>query len=164
MNIKDLLQRLSGISTPIGGLNWTPSADERQVVYKLVQQLADRRLIWPSHGHFHFEEAIRSLGTMREHVTEALGVLQPEAQSRKLLEEMRLAMQLFQGFLEEQYQYPAGKHRLTQAPLKPGVLEAWEAMRKVVGERLITLSRNHTIALPGALEYTIAIPRPSAEG
>src|SRR2546425_321874 len=37
MNIKDLLQRLSGISTPIGGLNWTPSADERQVVYKLVQ-------------------------------------------------------------------------------------------------------------------------------
>ena len=162
MKIAEVLKRLNGISTPIVGINWTPSVDERQVVYKLVQQLADRRLIWPSHGDFHFEKAIRSLESMRGHITEALGALKPEAQSRTLLEQIRLALQLFQTFLEKQY--PPGQQRLNQAPLKPGVLNVWATMQKVVGERLVVLSTNHKIALPAVLEYTIVSPGLAVEG
>jgi hypothetical protein len=43
---KQLAKRLTGISAPIGGISWTPPADERDVAKKLLVYLEDRRALY----------------------------------------------------------------------------------------------------------------------
>lgn len=43
---KQLAKRLTGISTPIGGLSWTPPVDERDVAKQLLVFLEDRRALF----------------------------------------------------------------------------------------------------------------------
>jgi hypothetical protein len=43
---KKLLGRLTGISTPIGGVSWTPPTDESDVARKLLIFLEDRRVLY----------------------------------------------------------------------------------------------------------------------
>jgi len=43
---KQLAKRLTGISTPIGGISWTPPVDERDVAKQLLVYLEDRRALY----------------------------------------------------------------------------------------------------------------------
>ncbi len=43
---KQLAKRLTGISTPIGGISWTPPVDERDVAKQLLVFLEDRRALY----------------------------------------------------------------------------------------------------------------------
>ena len=43
---KQLAKRLTGISTPIGGISWTPPIDEREVAKQLLVHLEDRRALY----------------------------------------------------------------------------------------------------------------------
>jgi hypothetical protein len=43
---KQIAKRLTGISTPIGGISWTPPVDERDVAKKLLVFLEDRRALF----------------------------------------------------------------------------------------------------------------------
>ena len=43
---KKLLGRLTGVSTPIGGVNWAPPIDEAEVAKKLMVFLEDRRVLF----------------------------------------------------------------------------------------------------------------------
>jgi len=43
---KQLAGRLTGISTPIGGLSWEPPVDEREIAKRLLVFLEDRRALF----------------------------------------------------------------------------------------------------------------------
>lgn len=43
---KALLSRLTGISTPVGGVSWTPSLDEQDKARRLLDFLEDRRALY----------------------------------------------------------------------------------------------------------------------
>lgn len=43
---RELAMRLTGISTPIGGISWTPPIDERDVAKQLLVFLEDRRALY----------------------------------------------------------------------------------------------------------------------
>ena len=43
---KQLAKRLTGISTPIGGISWTPPIDERNVAKQLLVFLEDRHALY----------------------------------------------------------------------------------------------------------------------
>ncbi|ABK17584.1 DUF6650 family protein [Syntrophobacter fumaroxidans] len=43
---KGLLSRLTGVSTPVGGVNWTPPIAEADVAKKLLVFLEDRRVLF----------------------------------------------------------------------------------------------------------------------
>jgi hypothetical protein len=43
---KQLAKRLTGISTPIGGISWTPPIDERNIAKQLLVFLEDRRALY----------------------------------------------------------------------------------------------------------------------
>jgi len=84
MRLREFLSKLTGLSTPLGGISWKPASDEREVVYRLLQRLGNRRLVHHSHGSFGFPGAIRSLELMREDMTTALGELGPASPLRAL--------------------------------------------------------------------------------
>ena len=46
MNLRKILQRITGFSTPIFGLSWHPGIDEREELSNLALYLEDRRILY----------------------------------------------------------------------------------------------------------------------
>jgi hypothetical protein len=158
-SLSNFTRRVSGISTPVGGISWTPSADERQIVYKLLQRLGDRRLIRHYHGGFEYPAVVRSLEIMRTNVTDALTALSPESHARPLLEDIRTALHAFQDLLQEEY--PQDKYRYdsgAEASPTSEVLEALQEMRSIVGQKVERLGQIHEIPLGDTLVGNFVIP------
>lgn len=159
MSIKEFVSKLSGISTPIGGITWTPTKNERQIVYELFQKLRDRRLIRHYHGGFEYRAAIDSLMTMRKDVTSALSELSPGCKCRKILENIRKALHLFQTFVEDEYpknKYNYDSERAEAMPTND-VLTALSSMQKIVSKNLIELNKIYNIELNDSLKYNFQI-------
>ena len=66
ISFKKIGRSITGISTPIFGVSWTPPADERDVIRGLVTFLEDRRaLYYPEHMEFgpHVSDSIMKIRT-----------------------------------------------------------------------------------------------------
>jgi hypothetical protein len=54
-SLKKWLRRITGISTPVGGISWEPrpsEPDEQQLIRKLFSLLEDKRILYSPHtGH-----------------------------------------------------------------------------------------------------------------
>jgi len=69
---KSLLSRLTGFSLPFFGLQWTPPADEREIVRRLLINLEDRRVLYAPY-HMEIEPAVMSsVQEMRKILEQAL--------------------------------------------------------------------------------------------
>jgi uncharacterized protein DUF6650 len=148
MKIKEFMTKISGIDTPFGGVSWTPPANERQVIYRLMQQMGDRRLIRHCHGGLEYAAVVRSVETMRANITVALGELEPESRSRNCLETMRFALHLFQDFVESEYPRSRFVYEGSrEAPLTENVLTALYRMRSVVWKQLEILAQSHDVVI-----------------
>jgi len=157
--ISDFFKRLSGISTPIGGISWEPSQDERQIVYRLVQKLGDRRLIHDFHHRFEYYAVIKSLEKMRDSITDALGTLSPESKSIKLIENIRKVLHLFQTLIESEYSVETNILRDKSFEPVPthNTLEALFAMQKVIGTHLLLISQIYKFELDETLKHKFPI-------
>ena|SRR3989442_1382658 len=142
LSITEFLRRLSGISTPIFGISWTPPSEERQLVNGLLQQLGDRRLIRKYHGGFEYRAVIVSLEKMRSDATQALSQLSPEAACRPTIENLRTALHLFQTLVESER--PAGRD---EASPTDATLKALGVFQDTVGSQLRSLARAYSIPL-----------------
>jgi len=155
LDLKTFLSRLTGISTPFGGVSWKPPLDQRQVVYRLVQQLANRRFISHRHGLWHYWEAVESLNEIRKYTTRALGDLPMEAKARAYLENIRQATQEFQTFLEHNH---LDNPRASQFdPEEPStqieVTKALRELRDVIAAQIREMCTTYQIDLSLLLVY-----------
>lgn len=153
MSIIDFFRRISGISTPVGGLQWDNEPSEREVIYEMLQSLGNRRLIRHYHGGFEYKAVIRSCEIIREDITAALKKLRPDSEVRTRLEEMRASIHIFQTLVEERYpperfSYEKGHH---EASLNDDVSTALYALREYFGARLDQLGSTYDITLPNEL-------------
>lgn len=101
--IRKWLRKLSSITTPFLGVTWSPGPQEQEIVYRLLQELADRRLLHFNHdlgGQGGGRRVEQSVGVMREAVTQTLGALTPESKGRNGLEIIRRALHDFHNLLE----------------------------------------------------------------
>lgn len=69
---KKLLGRLTGISTPIGGVSWTPPADESDVARNLLVFLEDRRVLFIPYDMEVGLYVLRSVEEIRTRLTKDL--------------------------------------------------------------------------------------------
>lgn len=69
---KQLANRLTGISTPIGGLSWTPPVDERDVSKQLLVFLEDRRALFMPYDMEVGPYVVDSILEVRQRLTEDL--------------------------------------------------------------------------------------------
>ena len=69
---KELAKRLTGISTPIGGLSWTPPVDERDVAKQLLVFLEDRRALYMPYNLEVSPYVVDSVLEIRQRLTEDL--------------------------------------------------------------------------------------------
>ena len=95
---KSLAHRLTGFSLPFFGVSWTPPADERDIVRRLLAALEDRRVLYVP---YHLEVVAHvtvSVLQVREALTEALQSLSAESPAAGSIRAMRAACR---RFLEE---------------------------------------------------------------
>ncbi len=69
---KQFLNRLNGISTPVGGVSWTPPVDEREIARKLLVFLEDRRVLYMPFNMEIGPYVIRSVQEIRKRLTSDL--------------------------------------------------------------------------------------------
>ena len=129
------IRRITGISTPVGGISWTPSMSERKTIYNFWQTLADRRILYESKCKVPCEQMVTSVEAIRNMITSTLKELSPESSIRSLLEEMRTACHEFQMYLEEVFQSKSDEEKVAcGSEFNESISELREVFRKNIGK------------------------------
>lgn len=94
--IRDALRRITGVSTPVGGVSWTPSQSEREALRKLVIFLEDRRALFDP---YNVEATLLVEHSVQEIRAELTRVLQTFGENSKAGEPMRMMRAACQRYL-----------------------------------------------------------------
>ncbi len=71
--ISNLKSRLTGFSTPFGGVNWNPPEDKRKIASDVLKFLENRRVLYEPHEHREgYEYVVRSILEIRNTLTDYL--------------------------------------------------------------------------------------------
>ncbi|WP_157179899.1 DUF6650 family protein [Rhizobium sp. CCGE 510] len=76
---KDMLKRITGISTPAFGIQWTPPASERDAIRKFLAFLEDRRALFNPLPAEVEDDVVSSIHMIRAECTTAVGILSEKA-------------------------------------------------------------------------------------
>ena len=95
MKYKEIIKRITGISSPVFGISWNPKNTERDFAKEVVAYLEDRRVLYlpsemeiPSH-------CIDSVLQIRHFLTPLIGRLPEDSELTKSLRAMRAACRKF---------------------------------------------------------------------
>ena len=95
---KQLAKRLTGISTPIGGISWTPPVDEREVAKKLLVFIEDRRALYMPYNMEVGPYVMDSIIEIRQRLTDDLEKISRSSVLGESIAAMRAS---FRKFLTE---------------------------------------------------------------
>lgn len=105
MRVRDVLKRINGIDTPLGGISWEPPSTEVATARAVLTYLEDRRVLYnptelevPSH-------CVESVIEIRERLTVALHDSNPNGELAKNLRAMRAACRKFFDDLDGDHDY-----------------------------------------------------------
>lgn len=90
--------RLTGGTTPFGGTQWERKDDDREIARRVLNLLADRRMLWKDFSLEIEEHCVRSANDVRQQIGHHLN--NPEI-SAELARCLQLLQRLFRGFLDE---------------------------------------------------------------
>lgn len=95
MNPRQILNRLTGISTPVFGVSWEPSVSDVDAARRVIVFLEDRRVLYVPYAVEHAPECIVSVIEIRRFLTEVIGVGGLAEQFEEHLRAMRAAARQF---------------------------------------------------------------------
>lgn len=90
--------RLTGASTPFGGVQWERKDDDREIARRVLNLLSDRRMLWNDFPMEIEEHCVRSANRVREQ----LGLHLDNAEiGAELARSIQLLQRLFRDFVDE---------------------------------------------------------------
>jgi hypothetical protein len=92
---KSIVSRLTGISTPIGGISWTPPVDEQGKAKRLLTFLEDRRALYHPYNMEVGDYVVESILEIRERLTSDLEDVRKSSVLGESLTAMRAACRKF---------------------------------------------------------------------
>jgi Family of unknown function (DUF6650) len=95
LRLTDLARRITGFSTPLFGVQWTPPAAERDTVRGFLTFLEDRRVLFISHHLEVHGEVERSVHEIRHQCTETLTALPEQSRASPPIRAIRAACRRF---------------------------------------------------------------------
>jgi hypothetical protein len=102
---RELANRLTGISTPAGGISWKPPVDERGKAQRLLVYLAGQRALHYPYDREIGSFVVQSILDIRERLTRDLEALSMDSLLREILRGMQAACR---KFLDENQSPSAG--------------------------------------------------------
>jgi hypothetical protein len=95
MTFKEILSRLTGISTPVFGVSWNPSQAECTVAKRVIAFLEDRRVLFVPSEMETPHHCVESVLQIRQFLTSEIGALDNTSQLSQNLRAMRSACRKF---------------------------------------------------------------------
>jgi hypothetical protein len=95
MKFKEIVNRLTGISVPIFGVQWDPPELEVTKARRVVSYLEDRRVLYSPNDLEVPEHCVQSVLRIREFLTAEFGDLTDDSQLASYLRSMRAACRKF---------------------------------------------------------------------
>jgi hypothetical protein len=149
-----LAHRLTGFSLPFFGVQWTPPADEREIIRSLLTALEDRRVLFVPYHLEVVSQVTASVLQVRELLTQTLQALPETARAAGSVRAMRAACR---KFLEEPHpdfrnlppQY--GGNRFGDEEGSPPFFVALGELRAMFGTHVAALAYQYGIDIEGEL-------------
>lgn len=135
MKFKRILQSVTGISTPIFGIQWTPPQWASDLAEETLVYLSDKRILF---NHFDMENAdhcLHSVDSMRDHLGTQRKKLLGNKELDKSLSSMQKACRRFIDYVG----HP--KYSGFEKPIQESVLEnELQRLRSSIGKQVAILS------------------------
>lgn len=156
----EVARRVTGISTPFGGVSWTdPGVSDAEIVRKFIVFLEDRRVLFNSNHLEVLGQVSQSVEVIRRECTTTLQQLGPKVFAVGPLRGIREAGRRFHDDCQEEFQnldYNR-RHGSNGEESLFGFFTALGAFRAVVGQHVALLAAHYNIDVEGDL--AAALPR-----
>lgn len=127
------IKKITGFSTPFGGVSWQAQTSEREAIRELVVFLEERTTLYPNERP-KLSNSFESLAKTREKLTETITAVGEGSRSEPYLRQMRL---IVTNFLQHQAKFPNPEG---QDPAQsPELREGFAEMRGALGANVQVL-------------------------
>lgn len=92
---KGILSRLTGVSTPVGGVSWDPPESQREAATRVLAYLEDRRVLYSPTELEVPQHCVDSVLEIRRFLSSEIGKLHSRSHLREPLRGMRAACRKF---------------------------------------------------------------------
>jgi len=149
----DTARRITGISTPLGGISWSDlGPGDDKIVRQFLLFLEDRRVLFNAMQLEVVSQVHESINDIREECTKTLQALPPKAFAVPPVRAIREAGRRFHDDENEQFQHFAFFDRSwSNRDGSPGFFLALGAFRATVGQQVALLAAHYDIDIEGDL-------------
>ncbi len=152
---RELATRLTGISTPIGGISWKPPVDERDKARRLLVYLAGQRALHYPYNKEIGTFVVQSVLDTRERITRDLKALSMDSLLRETLRAMQA---ICRKFLDENQSPSAGYGW----PYEAQLLSTLGELRALFGIHIARIACAYDLEVDARLEGILP-PEPEQE-
>ncbi|MBB4199194.1 hypothetical protein CCR94_17560 [Rhodoblastus sphagnicola] len=153
----DTARRITGISTPLGGIQWSDGGpSDADVVRRFLIFLEDRRVLYNAEDLEVTSQVERSVHEIREQSTKALQELGPRAFAVSPIRAIRAAGRRFHDDENEEFRFFDAHSR--DRGVGPGFFVALGAFRARVGQQVVFLAAHYDIDIEGDLATILPTP------
>lgn len=155
MRFKDIVSRLTGISSPIFGVSWKPPESERSVAKRIIAFLEDRRVLYSPSEMEVPDHCVQSVFEIRKTLTTEIAKLDEKAEITASLRAMRAACRKFLNTVQ------ADEGRIIRFGAERGHYASWTfngalgEMRGVFGVHIARLSAAYGVDVENDLAVII---------
>jgi len=150
LKFKRILQSVTGISTPIFGIQWTPPQWASDLAEETLVHLSDKRVLF---NRFDMEDTghcVQSVNNIRNHLGSQRQKLQGNKELDKSLATMQRACRRFVDYVG----HP--KYSGFEKPIQDSILEnELQKLRSSIGKQVATLSISFGVDVEDELASTI---------
>jgi hypothetical protein len=98
MKVQEIIARMNGLSTPVGGISWTPPVPDVTKARQVISFLEDRRVLYNNMEYERPRHCIESVIRIRSFLTDQLAAESPpSAELAAIIRAMRAACRKFLG-------------------------------------------------------------------
>jgi len=151
MKFREIVSRVTGLSVPIFGIQWSPPESECAVARRILAFMEDRRVLFVPSEMEVPHHCVESVLRIREFLTGELGSLDSANELALSLRAMRAACRKFLATVE------ADDHHIIQFGASHGHYASWifngavGELRGVFGVHIARLAASHGLDVEGEL-------------
>lgn len=155
MKFREVVNRLTGISTPVFGVSWQPPKSEIAVAARLLNFLADCRVLYNPSELEMPEHCVTSVIKIRHFLTDELGELDTKGDLAATLRAMRAACRKFLDTIHGRDDMPGWRGGAPWGYAAWVIETALGEMRGVFGVHIAQLSARYGLDVEEALAQII---------